>query len=80
MAGVLFGDTTYLQEEVYDEFRSNGTAHILAVSGLHVGILYGIYKKIAGKRRSLAALLLLATMLLLTAHSRCGARRHFGQV
>lgn len=63
VAGVLFGDTTYLQEEVYDEFRSNGTAHILAVSGLHVGILYGIYKKIAGKRRSLAALLLLATML-----------------
>ncbi len=63
VAGVLFGDTTYLQEEVYDEFRSNGTAHILAVSGLHIGILYGIYKKIAGKRRSLAALLLLATML-----------------
>lgn len=63
VAGVLFGDTTYLQEEVYDEFRSNGTAHILAVSGLHVGILYGIYKKIAGKRRNLAALLLLATML-----------------
>lgn len=63
VAGVLFGDTTYLQEEVYDEFRSNGTAHILAVSGLHVGILYGIYKKIAGKRRNLAALLLLVTML-----------------
>ncbi len=63
VAGVLFGDTTYLQEEVYDEFRNNGTAHILAVSGLHVGILYGIYKKIAGKRRNLAALLLLATML-----------------
>ena len=63
VAGVLFGDTTYLPEEIYDEFRSNGTAHILAVSGLHVGILYGIYKKIAGKRRSLAALLLLAIML-----------------
>lgn len=63
MAGVLFGDTSYLQEEVYDEFRSNGTAHILAVSGLHVGILYGIYKKIAGKRRRLAALLLLLAML-----------------
>lgn len=63
IAGVLFGDTSYLEEELYDEFRSNGTAHILAVSGLHVGILYGIYKKIAGKRRSAGALLLLALLL-----------------
>ena len=42
--GILFGDTTFLDEDAYDEFRKNGTAHILAVSGLHVGIIYGIYK------------------------------------
>ena len=58
--GVLFGDTSALSEEVYDAFRNNGTAHILAVSGLHVGILYGIYKKIMGKRRSKLAMLSLA--------------------
>ncbi len=63
IAGVLFGDTSYLEEDVYEDFRNNGTAHILAVSGLHIGILYGLYKKIVGKRRNLAALMLLATML-----------------
>lgn len=63
IAGVLFGDTSQMEEEIYDEFRNNGTAHILAVSGLHVGILYGIYKKIAGRKRTLAALLVLIILL-----------------
>lgn len=61
--GILFGDTSFLDEDSYDEFRKNGTAHILAVSGLHVGIIYGIYKKLAGKKNSPVALLLLAVML-----------------
>ena len=50
--GVLFGDTDDLDEETYDSFRRNGTAHILAVSGLHVGILYGIYDRLQRKRKS----------------------------
>ncbi len=61
--GVLFGDTTYLDEDIYENFRNNGTAHVLAVSGLHVGILYGLYKQIAGKRNNPAALVLLALLL-----------------
>ena len=61
--GVLFGETGFLDEDVYEDFRNNGTAHVLAVSGLHVGILYGIYKKIAGNRNSPAALVLLAVLL-----------------
>lgn len=63
IAGVLFGDTSQMEEEIYDEFRNNGTAHILAVSGLHVGILYGIYKRIAGRKRTATALLVLAALL-----------------
>lgn len=63
ISGVLFGDTSQMDEEMYDEFRSNGTAHILAVSGLHVGILYGIYKKLAGRRRTVGALLVLFALL-----------------
>lgn len=61
--GILFGDTTFMDEDVYDEFRKNGTAHILAVSGLHVGIIYGIYKKLAGRRKNIPALFLLAFVL-----------------
>lgn len=52
IAGILFGDTSFLDEETYQEFKNNGTAHVLAVSGLHIGILYGMLKKIFGKRQS----------------------------
>ncbi|MCI8609220.1 MAG: DNA internalization-related competence protein ComEC/Rec2 [Firmicutes bacterium] len=63
MTGILFGDTHLLEEDVYEEFRSNGTAHILAVSGLHIGLLYGIYEKIVGKRRSLWSVTFLCILL-----------------
>lgn len=44
LAGILFGDTGAMPEELTEEFRANGTAHVLAVSGLHIGILYAAYK------------------------------------
>lgn len=50
--GVLFGDTNRLDEEIHRDFQRNGTAHVLAVSGLHIGMLYGIYRKLAGRRNS----------------------------
>lgn len=36
---VLFGDKTFLNNEIYNAFKIGGTAHILAVSGLHIGFL-----------------------------------------
>ena len=41
MRGIMFGETDSMDEDVLEEFRLNGTAHILAVSGLHIGIIYG---------------------------------------
>ncbi len=41
MKAVLFGDTGSIDEDVLEAFRRNGTAHVMAVSGLHVGIIYG---------------------------------------
>lgn len=38
-AGVLTGEKEYLPEELFEAFRITGTAHILAVSGLNVGLL-----------------------------------------
>lgn len=35
----LFGDKTILEEEKQEAFRLSGVAHLLAVSGLHVGII-----------------------------------------
>ena len=53
VSGILFGDKDLLSDDIYDQFKSNGTAHILAVSGLHIGVIYGILEKILSKRQSI---------------------------
>lgn len=52
LKGILFGDTNEIDESTYENFRKNATSHVLAVSGLHIGILYGIYKTIHQKIKS----------------------------
>lgn len=42
--GVLFGDTSLLDDDIGDEFRKNGTAHVLAVSGLHIGFIISMLR------------------------------------
>ncbi len=64
VSGMLFGDTSLLEESVYEDFRSNGTSHVLAVSGLHVGILYAMYKKMFGNRQTVWSVLFLTFLLL----------------
>ena len=64
ICGVLFGDTTFLDDNVYENFQQNGTAHVLAVSGLHVGILYSVFSKITGERKSIPAIILLTVFLI----------------
>ena len=46
MRGILFGEKTEIGEDTLEEFQRNGTAHILAVSGLHIGIMYGVSGKL----------------------------------
>ena len=50
--GILFGNTNNLEEDIYEEFKVNGTAHILAVSGLHIGIIYNLLQRALGKRQT----------------------------
>ncbi|MBB6217948.1 competence protein ComEC [Anaerosolibacter carboniphilus] len=40
LLGLLLGDKDQLEDEIYEDFQALGAAHVLAVSGLHVGILY----------------------------------------
>ncbi len=51
--GMLFGDKSYISEDSMEMFQKGGTAHILAVSGLHIGILYGFLIRFRKKKRSL---------------------------
>lgn len=63
VSGILFGDTSLLEEDVFEDFQNNGTAHVLAVSGLHVGILYAMYKKVFGSRQTFWSVLFLTVLL-----------------
>lgn len=63
LMGMIFGDTSMLDEDVYEGFRRNGTAHVLAVSGLHVGILYKWVKKAVGKKQTAFSAAVTATVL-----------------
>lgn len=51
---LLLGDKEYLSGEDYDAVRASGTAHMFAISGLHVGFLIGavlwILKKLKANR------------------------------
>lgn len=51
--GLIFGDKSGMAEDIYEDFRNNGTAHILAVSGLHIGILYGLYTFILSIKKTI---------------------------
>jgi len=51
--GVIFGDKSEIDEDTVKEFNENSTGHILAVSGLHVGFLYGLLRALTGRRRGL---------------------------
>lgn len=48
---MLTGNTDYVGERSLDVFRYGGIAHIFAVSGLHIGIIYSIITFICKKLR-----------------------------
>lgn len=43
LLGVLAGDTWLMDTDVVENYRSAGIAHILALSGMHVAILLGLF-------------------------------------
>lgn len=43
-AALLFGDSDWIEEEIFNAYKSLSLVHILAISGLHVGIITaGLY-------------------------------------
>lgn len=48
---IMFGDKGELDDDTLEVFQRNGTAHILAVSGLHIGIIYAFLLRIWRWRR-----------------------------
>lgn len=68
--GMLFGDKSLMDDEVYEGFQKNGVAHLLAVSGIHVNVLYLYIRKLMkGRRDPAASAVVLLFLLLYTALS-----------
>ena len=67
LKSLLLGDRTSLDENVEQAFKDSGVMHVLAVSGLHLGILIGLFFWILRKLRcsfSIAYLLLIPLVIL----------------
>lgn len=49
LSGLLFGEKSAMTGDMYEAFRQSGMSHLFAVSGLHVGLLYGVVLKFTKK-------------------------------
>jgi competence protein ComEC len=45
LKALLTGNRSSLSPAVIEAFRTSGASHILALSGLHLGIIYAIFSK-----------------------------------
>ena len=64
---LLLGDSSDLSYEVDTAFKISGIRHIIAVSGLHVSILFSVVYMLSGKRRLMTALLGIPLLLVFAA-------------
>ena len=64
---LLLGDTSDLDYGTKSDFTVSGIRHIVAVSGLHVSILFSLLHTVTFRRRILSALLSLPMLLLFSA-------------
>lgn len=64
LCGIMFGDDGLMSEEVQENFRHVGTGHLLAVSGLHVGMVYGVFFVLLGRPRTLGSSIPLVILML----------------
>ncbi|MBF8982022.1 DNA internalization-related competence protein ComEC/Rec2 [Lutibacter sp. B2] len=53
LCSIFFGDKESIDEDLYLLFRQVGIAHVLAVSGLHVGIVYMFLNKMLKRQRQI---------------------------
>ncbi|MDR1272051.1 MAG: ComEC/Rec2 family competence protein [Clostridiales Family XIII bacterium] len=63
-SGMMFGDKSGMSDDLYSMFQRNGVAHILCVSGLHVGMVYAFVYRLLGNRKTTGVYVLILAVLL----------------
>ena len=66
-AALLLGDRTGIDYELDSAFKVSGISHIIAVSGLHVSILFGLVYTLTSKRRILSCIVGIPSLILFAA-------------
>ena len=64
---LLLGDSTRLSDQDDTAFKISGIRHVIAVSGLHVSILFSLIYVFVGKRRIITAVLGIPILILFAA-------------
>lgn len=64
---LLLGDSSELDYQTDTDFKLSGIRHVIAVSGLHVSILFALISTVTFRKRFLTALLGFPTLLLFAA-------------
>ena len=64
---LLLGDSSLLTYQQDTDFRTSGIRHVIAVSGLHVSILFSLVYLLSGRQRWLTALVGIPVLLLFAA-------------
>ena len=64
LAAMTLGDKSALSRELKDDYSISGASHVLALSGLHLGIIYGILTllSLSFRRRWLSQLIIMSAV------------------
>lgn len=64
LAALTLGEKSYLSRDIKDDYSVSGASHVLALSGLHLGIVYALLSFLMmGWRRRWAAQFLIVTLI-----------------
>lgn len=66
IAAMTLGDKTGVSAELRDTYSKAGVSHVLALSGLHLGIIYAMIALMLGRRRNTMGGLLVTLLLVWT--------------
>src|SRR5665648_445658 len=64
ISGMMWGEKDNIDDDIMEQFRMNGTAHILAVSGIHVGLVYLYLNKLFWGRRNVFSDMVIIILLI----------------
>lgn len=51
LAALVLGEKSYLSKDIKDDYSISGASHVLALSGLHLGIIYALLSLLMGRWR-----------------------------